>query len=564
MRKNTSNRRGRASADSHEYGYGANGDTRYSGASASSGASFGVSALPHDGRKHHGSRNVSSTSSGTGFPGAAGAGFRSSSASAKGGSFNGNSDQGIPANPYSRRVTQGDYARQRKRKKRKTVVAVVLCALLVLVLGGAGAAFAYYQTINNNLHQGISEDLNNALVDTAYAGDPFYMLLMGTDGSEERASSSEYAGDTFRSDSMMLVRIDPENKKATMVSLHRDTMINMGQYGAQKLNAAHSLGGSAYTVQVVSEMAGVPISHYAEIDFDGFRDIVDALGGVEVDVPMEINDSMAGGHVDAGLQTLTGDQALILCRARHAYDDYGDGDRYRAANQRLVLAAIAKKILASDPVTMVNTVEALSRYITTDFDVSEIVSLAQSMRGMDTSTDIYTAMEPTTSEYTNNTWYEHLDKAAWQKMMTRIDQGLSPTEEDEIDEATGTVLASAGNGGTSSGSSSSASSSSSSGAESAASVTPARSGTVTVKNGTSTSGLAAKAAEKIAALGYSTETGNANNSNYRTTVVVYNNSSQAEAAKEIASTIGVSTTTLNDGVYSFSSDFLVVIGSDWS
>lgn len=72
-------------------------------------------------------------------------------------------------------------------------------------------------------------------------------------------------------------------------------------------------------------MAGVDISHYAEIDFDGFKEIVDALGGVEVDVPMEINDNMAGGYVSAGLQTLNGDQALILCRARHAYDEYGDG-----------------------------------------------------------------------------------------------------------------------------------------------------------------------------------------------------------------------------------------------
>ena len=174
---------------------------------------------------------------------------------------------------------------------------------------------------------------------------------------------------------------------------------------------------------------------------------MDALGGVEVDVPMDIDDWMAGGYVSAGLQTLNGDQALILCRARHAYDNYGDGDRFRAANQRLVLAAIAKKILASDPATMVSTVEALSRYVTTDFDVAEIVSLAQSMRGMDVSTDFYTAMEPTTSEYVNNTWYEHLDKTAWQKMMERMKQGLSPTEEDEIDAATGTILATAGVGG---------------------------------------------------------------------------------------------------------------------
>ena len=218
------------------------------------------------------------------------------------------------SNPYSRRVTQADYTRQRKKKKRKTIALVALAVVLVLVLGGAGVAFAYLQTINSNLHKGVTEELKGALVDTQYAGDPFYMLLMGTDGSEERASSAEYEGDNFRSDSMMLVRVDPEGKKVTMVSLHRDTMVDMGVNGTQKLNAAHSIGGSAYTVQVVSEMAGVDISHYAEIDFDGFKEIVDALGGVEVDVPMEINDNMAGGYVSAGLQTLNGDQALILCR----------------------------------------------------------------------------------------------------------------------------------------------------------------------------------------------------------------------------------------------------------
>ncbi len=471
--------------------------------------------------------------------------------------------QGIPTNPYSRRVTQQDYAAQRKKKKRKKVLAITLSVVLVLILGGAGAAFAYMQTINSNLHAGVTDDLTDALVDTAYAGDPFYMLLMGTDGSEERAASSEYAGDTFRSDSMVLVRVDPENKKVTMISLHRDTMVDMsnspaGDYGQQKLNAAHSIGGAAYTVQVVSELAGVDISHYAEIDFDGFKEAVDALGGVEVDVPMDIDDSRAGGYVSAGLQTLDGDQALILCRARHAYDDYGDGDRYRAANQRLVLTAIAKKVLSSDPATMVSTIEALSRYVTTDFDVSEIISLAQNLRGLDTSTDFYTAMEPTTSEYVNETWYEHLDKTEWQKMMQRVEAGLAPVEEDEIDEATGTVLATAGDGGTSS----SSSSSGSSGTSTTTTVT-SHSETVMVKNGTSTSGLAASAAEKLTAIGYSPDTGNANSSNYTKTVVVYSSSSYASAASEIAQTLGVSSVVENDGTYAMDTNILVLIGSDW-
>ena len=85
-----------------------------------------------------------------------------------------------------------------------------------------------------------------------------------------------------------------------------------------------------------------------------------------------------------------------------------------------------------------------------------------------------------------------------------------------------------------------------------------------MKNGTSTSGLAAKAAEKIAALGYSTDTGNANSSDYPNTVVVYSSGGQAEAAQEIAQTLGVSATFQNDGTYSFSADFLVVIGADWA
>ncbi len=75
------------------------------------------------------------------------------------------------------------------------------------------------------------------------------------------------------------------SKKVTLVSLHRDTMVDMGEYGVNKLNAAHVFGGPALSVQTVSKLAGVDISHYAEINFDGFRDIVDALGGIEVDVP---------------------------------------------------------------------------------------------------------------------------------------------------------------------------------------------------------------------------------------------------------------------------------------
>ena len=78
----------------------------------------------------------------------------------------------------------------------------------VLVLGGAGAAFAYYNVLSGNLHDGVSAELRNALVETDLANEPFYILLMGTDGSNDREASAEFAGDQFRSDSIILARID--------------------------------------------------------------------------------------------------------------------------------------------------------------------------------------------------------------------------------------------------------------------------------------------------------------------------------------------------------------------
>ncbi len=153
--------------------------------------------------------------------------------------------------------------------------------------------------------------------------------------------------------------------KLRLFPIPRDTQVTIGNHGTQKINAAYAFGGPSGAIDAVSKLAGVPINHYAEIDFDGFKAVVDALGGITVNVPMEINDDMAGGHVDAGEQTLNGEQALILCRSRHNYDNVGDGDSIRAANQRMVISTIMKKLMDSDVATLTNTVNTLAQYITT-------------------------------------------------------------------------------------------------------------------------------------------------------------------------------------------------------
>ena len=467
-------------------------------------------------------------------------------------------------NPYSRAAAGGDYAQDRRRKKRKRIALGALAAVLVLALGGVGMAFAYINQIESNFSEDITPEVQEALEKPAdYDGGTFYMLLMGTDKSKER-EKGEYAGDTFRSDSMILTRVDPENKKVTMVSLHRDTETEIEGYGMQKLNASYAFGGPAGAIKAVSQMAGVPISHYAEINFDGFKDVVDALGGIEVDVPMEIDDKRAGGHVDAGKQTLNGDQALILCRARHAYDEYGDGDRYRAANQRLVLGAIAKKILSSDVATMASTIEALSQYVTTDFKIADILALANSLQGLDPSKDIYSAIEPTISEYRNETWYEQLDVEAWNTMMNRVKQGLPPTETDQVDELNGTVLASAGDG-------SGGTSDQETGVQAADGTSTTgktfgetRTGIVTIKNGNGVNGVGAEALERIKPLGYTADASNANSFSYDETVVVFDTTDQRAYAEELIDALGCGRAVQNkNGEYVYEGDFLILIGSDW-
>ena len=312
---------------------------------------------------------------------------------------------------------------------KKIAIAVVVILLAVLVGGGIWF-WQYVQNVTNKIHEGVDENLSAALSEGVKPGEPFYMLLMGVDRSQERAGTAEY-GDDFRSDSMILARIDPGQKTVSLISIQRDTYVNIEGYGYNKINAAHAFGGAALTVQTVSEFAGVPISHYAEIDFDGFKAVVDALGGIEVNVPLEINDADAGGYVPAGQQTLTGEQALILCRSRHTYDEIGPGDFYRAANQRMVIGAIASKVLASDPVTMASSITSMADYITTDMSLEEIISVATAIRGIDTENDIYSAMNPTVSSYDGTIWIEYADVDAWRTMMVRVDQGLPPYEDEE-------------------------------------------------------------------------------------------------------------------------------------
>lgn len=338
-------------------------------------------------------------------------------------------------NPY------GDHRKRRRTRKHRVrrVVTIVICVLLVLVAGGVAYGLWYVHDVDARLQQNLDSNLTQQLTAKS-ANEPFYVLLLGIDDGEGSTQSAGYGtGDGVLSpDSIMLMRVDPANVKVTMVSIHRDTQVDLGDYGTQTISAAYSLGGASYLTQVISQFANVDISHYAQVDMSRIADIVDQVGGITANLPVTVDDTDDTGlYLQTGTQTLDGYTAAQVCSSLRAYDSYGDGERYRAANQRAVIEAVAQKILAQkDPVATAGTISRLADSVTTDMTLRELLHLATQMHGIDIQSDVTSGMEPTTTQYRNATLYETVDDEAWKVMMCRVDNGLSPTEDSTDDQAT--------------------------------------------------------------------------------------------------------------------------------
>lgn len=448
----------------------------------------------------------------------------------------------------SRYSTAGGAATRRSYTDRPksgglNVKLIVLIAIAAALLVAVAWGVSYCMRVSSNLHAGVDDDLRAALVKTDMANEPFYMLLLGTDASQERDDTGDFGGN-YRSDSMILARIDAPNQTVTLISIHRDTVYDFGgEWGEQKINAAYTIGGPALAVKAVSDLAGVPISHYAEINFDAFIALVDTLGGIEVDVPIDIDDEDAEVSLTAGVQVLDGHQALGLARARSVYNNVaGDPDEMRAANQRMVISAIARELLAADVATIAATVEQLSQYVTTTLEINDIVGLAQAFQGVDPSTNIYSAMMPVVSDYHDDLWWEYVDEDKWKKMIERVDAGLPPTETDVVDEVSGVVLATAGG----------------------VPEDSAKYAYVAVWNGTSQEGLGTEAGDMLEKAGYlHVYVDSADSTDYPETLIYYDDPAQAFGAHELAKTLGQGRVVQNTGEVYYDDQFLVIIGADW-
>ena len=325
-----------------------------------------------------------------------------------------------PPRGYGKKKNGKKYKKETKGRKALKILGVTLGVILMVAtsLVAVGAALMGNQMSETNKKlagNGVQVKVADKAPDTL--PEDFYMLLLGVDSDAERDASGAFGG-TYRSDTIMLAHVDTKKGKMALMSFHRDLKVQIaGRKGYDKLNAAYAYGGVDMMKNTISNLTGIDdIPYYAVINMDGLEGIVDAVGGIEVNVPFTFRDSYLNGEgLDAGEQTLNGHQALIFARSRHAYDKVGDGDgdSYRAKNQREVIRALGKKAAKSDYLQLLNIANTASKNVATNMSVEQMAELASKMGKTKVMDNMISMITPTTSLYENKIWYETLDTAKW-------------------------------------------------------------------------------------------------------------------------------------------------------
>jgi LCP family protein required for cell wall assembly len=250
---------------------------------------------------------------------------------------------------------------------------------LLIVANLAALAFVWVVRTGGNLLSGADTDPDVAgVLDPTSGGDRTFVIV----GSDTRAGLDDL--DNFgsaggeRSDVVMLVRLDPSTGDAQMLSVPRDLRVEIPGHGTDKINAAYAYGGPSLLVETLKSNLGVEVNNYVEIDFVGFRSLVDELGGIEVSFPDAARDAKSGLNVPAGTEILDGDQALAYARSR-SYQEQQNGswvsvdanDIGRTQRQQEVIRAIVSRMKRPSSIAEAGAIaSAMAQHMTIDTELA--------------------------------------------------------------------------------------------------------------------------------------------------------------------------------------------------
>lgn len=241
-----------------------------------------------------------------------------------------------------------------KKKKSTTfkVIITILIILLVLIVAAAIFVFTKLHSLNNSINESLDRDHSQLRQKAAKEGDPMTVVLYGIDDDAER--QQENLGQ--RSDSIVLMSINPKDKKTVMVSVPRDTRAKIVGHGTtEKINHAYAYGGPKMAVNSLEKLMDVPVDHYISIDMDGVKTVVDELGGVTItsNGSFITKDSTNTYQFTKGEQyKMDGKKALAYMRSRK--EDGAGGDEGRQLRQQQVITAVAREAFSVNSVTKLN------------------------------------------------------------------------------------------------------------------------------------------------------------------------------------------------------------------
>ncbi len=287
------------------------------------------------------------------------------------------------------------------RQRHPVIVWAVVLVVLLPVVGGASYAWNLKRKLDDLETVKLNPSKEKPDPDEGRA---LNILLLGSDKGEagegqpknttiaEDAASGDWPVGKYRSDTLMIVHIPANRKKVYLVSVPRDSLVPIydekgESIGSDKINAAFAAGGPVASINTIEKLTGLKMDHLAIIDWEGFRDLSTAVGGVEVTIPRSFYDPQQKIQWDAGTQTLEGNKALQYVRTRYGLIG-GDFDRIK--RQQNFMRSLMGKMLDSgvttSPRRLSSTVGALTKNLTVDegWSGTAMAKLALSLRGIGT------------------------------------------------------------------------------------------------------------------------------------------------------------------------------------
>ncbi|MGY1743497.1 MULTISPECIES: LCP family protein [unclassified Blastococcus] len=450
----------------------------------------------------------------------------------------GRSGSGRDSRPEPRAGSRRDAVRAdgRPRTRPVTVAARVLAGLLSLALLATTGWSWYLGQIAEasvNRTDAIPDSGNEQSGD---APEAMNLLLVGNDSradlTEEQLVELNAGTDSgLNTDTMILVHLPADGSGASFVSFPRDSYVQIPGYGWDKLNAAYAYGygavddtlpeserqagGAQLLVQTISDLTGLQIDHYAEVDLLGFFELTSIVGGVQVNLCEAVDDrEYSGAYFPAGPQTISGADALAFVRQRHNLGEDGRGDYDRIIRQQVFMAGVLRNMVSSNVLFDLGRqrqlVEAASRALTVDQDL-DLFQLAQQMQSVQLDRIVFQTVPYIGNERDDQD--RSIIRLEDEETLHRFFAQLSAEPEEPGGEP----------------------------AEPPATVDPATV-SVAVLNGSGVSGLAASASEELAAAGFRiAETGNADDSDHTQTLVLHAAGDEAAAATVAAAVPGAVT-----------------------